>query len=174
MQTRECRLCHRIGTVDFLVAGAEQWECGNDRACRRRAARRAPDNGLPPQRVQRRRIAGEPGMPPGSVYVGRPSRWGNPIDISDVGGQYPSLDDRQVATMVVRQFEVLVARGELAFPNWRFFGGPRGPVSWTYPPLDEIRRELAGRDLACWCPPGQPCHADVLLKVANAVDEASR
>lgn len=29
------------------------------------------------------------------------------------------------------------------------------------------RTELAGKDLACWCPPDQPCHADVLLKVAN-------
>ena len=31
-----------------------------------------------PRRVQRRRVAGEPGMPPGARYVGRPSRWGNP------------------------------------------------------------------------------------------------
>ena len=30
-----------------------------------------------------------------------------------------------------------------------------------------VRRELSGRDLACWCPLDQPCHADVLLKVAN-------
>jgi len=30
-----------------------------------------------------------------------------------------------------------------------------------------IRRELAGRDLACWCPLDGPCHADVLLAVAN-------
>ncbi|GAA5085731.1 hypothetical protein HNP84_010207 [Thermocatellispora tengchongensis] len=28
------------------------------------------------------------------------------------------------------------------------------------------RRELAGHDLACWCRPDQPCHADVLLDVA--------
>jgi hypothetical protein len=34
------------------------------------------------------------------------------------------------------------------------------------------RSELAGRDLACWCPPGAACHADVLLAVAN--EEAAR
>ena len=35
---------------------------------------------------------------------------------------------------------------------------------WTpYPPLSELR----GRDLVCWCPLDQPCHADVLLEVAN-------
>jgi hypothetical protein len=27
--------------------------------------------------------------------------------------------------------------------------------------------ELVGRDLACWCPLDQPCHADVLLELAN-------
>ena len=27
--------------------------------------------------------------------------------------------------------------------------------------------ELRGKDLACWCPLNAPCHADVLLKVAN-------
>jgi hypothetical protein len=35
------------------------------------------------------------------------------------------------------------------------------------PPLDEIRAELAGFDLACWCRIGDPCHADVLLVLAN-------
>jgi hypothetical protein len=30
-----------------------------------------------------------------------------------------------------------------------------------------LRRDLAGHDLACWCPLDQPCHADVLLEIAN-------
>ena len=34
-------------------------------------------------------------------------------------------------------------------------------------------RELAGRDLMCWCPEGQPCHADVLLAIANSEAKAS-
>ena len=33
--------------------------------------------------------------------------------------------------------------------------------------LEALRRDLMGHDLACWCPVGQPCHADVLLKLAN-------
>ncbi|MDE2020240.1 MAG: DUF4326 domain-containing protein [Patescibacteria group bacterium] len=33
--------------------------------------------------------------------------------------------------------------------------------------LEEIRRELRGKDLACWCKIGSPCHADILLKLAN-------
>ena len=38
---------------------------------------------------------------------------------------------------------------------------------------DDIRRELRGKDLACWCPLDQPCHADVLLEIANPQREAS-
>jgi hypothetical protein len=34
--------------------------------------------------------------------------------------------------------------------------------------VERVRMELSGRDLACWCAP-KPCHADVLLRVANAV-----
>lgn len=41
MQTRECRLCHRIGTHGFAPVGGEGWECSNDRACATRATRRA-------------------------------------------------------------------------------------------------------------------------------------
>jgi hypothetical protein len=33
--------------------------------------------------------------------------------------------------------------------------------------VDDVRRELAGRDLCCWCAPELACHADVLLEVAN-------
>ncbi len=38
--SKECRLCHRIGTQSFVVAGSEEWECSNDRACQKRVIRR--------------------------------------------------------------------------------------------------------------------------------------
>lgn len=104
---------------------------------------------------------------PDAVIVARPTKWGNPISLVDVGGQFPSLDTRQVATLVVRDFRALAQHGRLHLPNWRFAGGNRGPVDWTYPPVEEIIAELAGRDLACWCPLDEPCHADVLLELAN-------
>lgn len=31
-----------------------------------------------------------------------------------------------------------------------------------------IKLRLEGKNLACWCKPGEPCHADVMLKIANA------
>jgi hypothetical protein len=44
-----------------------------------------------------------------------------------------------------------------------------GPTVIVGPPptLDDIRCDLAGKNLACWCKPGEPCHADVLLDLAN-------
>jgi hypothetical protein len=33
--------------------------------------------------------------------------------------------------------------------------------------VEAARRELAGKDLACWCKPGALCHADIWLEVAN-------
>ena len=119
-----------------------------------------------PQRIQRQRTPGWR-MPADAIYVGRPTKWGNPINLSDVGHQYPSLDDRAVAAGVVRDFQVLASRGRLAFPNWLSVDGTRGPVEWTYPSLNEIRADLAGHDLVCWCPLDSPCHADVLLELAN-------
>ena len=77
--------------------------------------------------------------PPGAVVVARPSPWGNPFRIGSDG-------DR---ARCVARFREAFLRGRLPF----------GP--------GDVRRELAGRDLACWCPTDGPCHADVLLEVAN-------
>ena len=79
--------------------------------------------------------------PEGAIYVGRPSRWGNPFKVGNDAGE-------------------LVARYRtwLLDPNRRDGDGPS---------IAEIRHELRGRDLGCWCDFDQPWHADVLLKVAN-------
>lgn len=111
-----------------------------------------------PRRVQRTRVKGKPGMPPGAVYVGRPSKWGNPYD----GDRYSAVE----------LFTVLLAMLRARFPLADDVGRPM-----TYPSDDEIRAELAGRDLACWCPlpePGQPdiCHAALLLEIANGDPDA--
>ena len=128
---------------------------------------------MAPQRIRMSRWHPWRAEHPDAVIVDRSTKWGNPITLSDVGAQFPRLDGRGVATLVVRDFEVLARRGVLSYPNWRFLGGRRGPVRWTYPSVAEIHAELAGRDLACWCPLEDehgnrvPCHADVLLEIAN-------
>ena len=88
-----------------------------------------------PGRVQRRRVRGWK-MPPNTVYVGRPTKWGNTFLV----GPY----ERQDAIALFRKW--LEAHPEL---------------------VEDARRELRVKDLACWCPLDQPCHADVLLEIAN-------
>ena|ERR1700677_576078 len=92
-----------------------------------------------PIRIQRKRTKGWK-MPEGAVYVGRPTKWGNPFKVK------PSFD----AASAKREFETYV-RSYLS-------SGIGYPI-----------RELQGKDLVCWCPLGQPCHADVLLAIANQV-----
>lgn len=104
-----------------------------------------------PQRIQRRRTRGWR-MPEGAVCVGRPSRWGNPFRIGETAWVVTrdSAGDVQVvdAAHAVRLFEEYVdANADLLVPL--------------------IREHLAGKDLACWCRVGYPCHADVLLRIAN-------
>jgi len=46
----------------------------------------------------------------------------------------------------------------------------RALSGWATEPhmIAYVREVLAGKNLACWCHPGDPCHADVLLELANA------
>ena len=97
-----------------------------------------------PIRVQLSRRKGWK-MPPNTVSVARPTRWGNPYTVEKWG--------RDGALMMFHN--ALSIFGMIA--------------SYTPPSITvaDIRRELRGKDLACWCPLDQPCHADVLLRVAN-------
>ncbi|WP_288797810.1 DUF4326 domain-containing protein [uncultured Arsenicicoccus sp.] len=106
-----------------------------------------------PRRIQRKRAKGWR-MPDGAVYVGRGTKWGNPWR---VGGQVT------VETPAGRTLDLILHRElkiapDLAVALYR--------AAFT-PDQDAIIAELAGRDLACWCPLDQACHADVLLELAN-------
>ena len=110
-----------------------------------------------PQRVQRRRTKGWR-KPPGAVSVVRPSRWGNPFVVQQIvqiiarGRQQPvAAYDRSGAVRLYR----------------RWLDGQIEVVGQQAPTRDAIRQALAGRDLMCYCPLGDPCHADVLLAIAN-------
>ena len=67
--------------------------------------------------------------------------------------------DEIPAADAVRDFRKWVERE----PAVRSFDGAFGKP----PSIDEIR-SLRGFNLCCWCAPGQPCHADVLLEIANS------
>jgi hypothetical protein len=108
---------------------------------------------MTPQRIQRKRTRGWR-MPEGAVYVGRPSKWGNPYTA-------PSCPRSEAVAL----FRDMLDRAPLGNGHW-------GRVGETV--QETIRRELVGKDLACWCPLDQPCHADVLLELANAPTPTTR
>ncbi|MEF2979079.1 DUF4326 domain-containing protein [Subtercola sp. YIM 133946] len=98
-----------------------------------------------PERVKLSRKKGWR-KPENTVVVSRPTRWGNPWLILTPGG-------RILAVQRFREMFTIDVEARTAF---------------GYPDPEEIRRDLAGKNLACWCPLDQPCHADVLLEIANS------
>ena len=143
---------------------------------------------MTPSRIQRKRTAGWT-MPEGAVYVGRPTKWGNPFNFSSSDNCWNALalgcrgdrKGRQEASVKafrlwisdprgrVKEFEfgVVIEAGDKKVPI-----GPRAKAG-TAPSLTEIQEAMRGKDLVCWCPlvdkDGKPvpCHADVLLELAN-------
>lgn len=135
-----------------------------------------------PQRVQRQRTRGWR-MPEGAVYVGRPTVFGNPFQAykCDCCGYWDVRDDNAVTYLVNHEY---VRRPEVR----------ANPATWTTKreasreavrlyedeltywfggrmkhdqPFREAVESLRGKTLSCWCPPDMPCHADVLLHLAN-------
>jgi len=76
-------------------------------------------------------------LPSDVVVVTRPTKWGNPHPL-DLG-----------RAEAVRRYRDDLLADRLVVD------------------IDDVRRELRGRDLACYCPLDEPCHADVLLAIAN-------
>ena len=102
-----------------------------------------------PKRIQRKRTKGWR-MPEGAVYVGRPSKWGNPIQVGAIQAWENGATNE-------RKFTYAASPAQ-AVEQFRFLAEAD---------VENVRAELAGKILACWCPLDQPCHADVLLEIAN-------
>jgi hypothetical protein len=121
-----------------------------------------------PKRIQRRRTKGWR-MPEGAVYVGRPTKWGNPWRIVPVRDHWFPWGDaadviHEKTDSSIGRFERITRVLGTGAPYWACHAYRR---DLTEELRAAARRELAGRDLACWCPLDQPCHADVLLELAN-------
>lgn len=76
--------------------------------------------------------------PAGAVVVARPSKWGNPHKIG-----------RLTRNQAIDAYKRGVYAGRLAFT------------------VADVRRELKGRDIACWCKLEDACHGDLLMAIAN-------
>lgn len=138
-----------------------------------------------PARVQRTRprTKGQPGIPAGAVYVGRGTRWGNPFkvvptaggrfQVIDTGDRCRSLREEPMTTGEAHYARVMATR------LFELHTTPLGLYAYGPEDLADMRRELAGRDLACWCPLPEPgetdfCHAAVLLGIANQAEGSTR
>lgn len=109
-----------------------------------------------PQRVQLSRAKGWR-MPPNTVRVARPGKWGNRFRIGDIAEVWG--DPGVVKFVPVRDAATAVQ----LFDQWVTLHLEQHPKIMR-PALDELR----GKNLACWCRLGEPCHADVLLRLANS------
>jgi hypothetical protein len=105
-------------------------------------------------------------MPPNTVKVDRTTRWGNPYQVTVFGREraiqlfedtitgfwsHGRFADREPDHLVDKAYAIhrqLQQRVPSCLGHF-------------------VRRELRGKNLACWCKPGEPCHAAVLLKLAN-------
>ena len=104
-----------------------------------------------PQRIRLSRAKGFR-LPEGTVNVARPGKWGNLFVVGQHGTRV------QCAAKFYQ-----LARGMITFSE-------RIDVDVQMTMYRRIRRhldELRGRDIACWCDLGGPCHGDVYLMLAN-------
>lgn len=117
-------------------------------------------------------------MPPHTMKVDRSTRWGNPFRSSEramdgaasvtlASGLEWMPDSWWTDADVVAMFEQWMTGAQIVDAET---GVPlRADVLELIgaPPAIE---PLRAKDLACWCEPGAPCHADVLIALANRSD----
>lgn len=137
-----------------------------------------------PRRVQLRRTKGWR-MPENTVSVARPGPFGNParVVLDEIMGS--GEEDENGDEILEGPWACLISREGHAKAGWWFATKAEAVAKavnyyqylMTQSPGRASRQEqaatLRGKNLACWCPLDQPCHADVLLEIANAPIDAA-
>lgn len=125
-----------------------------------------------PKRIQRQRTKGWR-SPSGCIYVGRPTRWGNPFRVMG-NNEYLYCDASHRRTILSPwvifdhdQDLSKPATTEMAVEYYRrWIDGEFNEAGIVRPFLYDLN-ELREKDLSCWCGLDSPCHVDVLLELAN-------
>jgi hypothetical protein len=110
------------------------------------------------QRSRKEKQVSPNGLP--IIYVGRPSKWGNPFKVgTNIFGYKLGelMPFRNWASGIIDTNEKAV----LAFRYGLEKMSPQKEI-------DDIKKELAGKNLSCWCKIGEACHADVLIEISNS------
>lgn len=122
------------------------------------------------KRLQRKRTRGWR-KPENSVIIDRTSKFGNPFKIMgdmiycDASHRRKILDKWVFFGMAIQGMEqqalVDLHRQWLNGETW---DSKVKPCPYS---KEDIRKELAGKDLICFCKEGEGCHGDALLEIAN-------
>jgi len=94
-------------------------------------------------------------MPSNTVKVDRSSRWGNPFRVGDTRHVGPAYSGRDETIETAEQACCLFRQHMFNLRS-----------------ASELIAPLRGKNLACWCLLDAPCHADILLELANAPTNA--
>lgn len=127
-----------------------------------------------PHRVQLSRAKGWR-MPENTVKVDRTTKWGNPYRLDDSRFDAHPWLSRERAQACVDYYRRMASEGFVLVPYTLLTAEERGKgdglQSFGAHRVDEVAAKyLRGKNLACWCALDKPCHADVLLELANAPD----
>jgi hypothetical protein len=104
-------------------------------------------------------------MPPNTISVARPGRWGNPFSVADFGRDeavrlFAGIADGGWSPDLIAKYDAAAANVIYCIR-----------VAWVArlggSVVERASCELAGWNLACWCGLCEKCHADVLLEIAN-------
>lgn len=153
-------LCRVLCKGETVIAGVELLAMPHFATCTARHPTKPPADTPPigqtaplpavpaaPKRIQCARTPGWK-LPNNTAFVGHGSRWANEFE----PGSTVTLDTGGGP----ETFRVLSrAHGVALYRRWQ-----------AHEDASLARRELAGKDVACWCPLDQPCHGDVLLDLA--------
>lgn len=119
---------------------------------------RLKNKNVMPIRIQRKRTKGWK-MPDNTVYVGRPTKWGNPFKVTNDALDYlvkVKEDGRWSTLLRTPDFDKAVDFSLSCFKE-----------SIDVYADEHIQKQLRGKNLACFCSLDQKCHADILLEIAN-------
>lgn len=108
-----------------------------------------------PRRIQLSRKKGFR-LPPNTTIVDRRTKWGNPWKVGT----------RLLALTGPEQGQKIMLSHPRAVAMHRTTALGKGTEARTF--RARVKAELKGKNLACWCPLDGPCHADILLEIANA------
>lgn len=116
------------------------------------------------KRIQRKRTKGWK-MTDNTVYVGRPTKFGNPFRLTPDGW----IESYSTARHILDPWILWSGHGGWELSDiidlYKMWLTEDLQKRYKFLPIPPDISELKGKDLACWCPPDKPCHVDVLIEL---------